>query len=106
LALRSAEPVGVLSFEFVGGQVKRLREFAYVAAPSGAKEVVVDGVKYVKSQSANSPTGAYSSSKPHVTIQSRVMRLLGDGKPRAIKQLAQELSRFNPILPLNCFHES
>lgn len=62
LVLRSHEPVGALSLEFVSRQVKRLREFAYVAASNEAEDIVVDGVRYVKSQFAKSPTDARSSS--------------------------------------------
>jgi hypothetical protein len=92
LVLRSAKPVGVLSFEFAGGQVKRLREFEYVATSNGIAEIVVDGVKYVKTQLANkSPTDARSSLRSPGTIQSQVMGLLDDGKPRSIKELVAEL---------------
>jgi len=90
--LRSSEPVGVLSLEFVGGQVKRLREFAYLAVSDEvSKDIVVDGVRYVRSQFADSPSGGRSSSSHDETIRSRIMRLLDDGQPRAIRQLAQEL---------------
>jgi DNA-binding transcriptional ArsR family regulator len=85
LVLRSLEPVGVLSLEFVSRHVKKLREFAYVAASEEAGEIVVDGVRYVRSQFAKSPTG------PRSTIRSQVMRLLDDGQPRSIRQLAPEL---------------
>jgi predicted DNA-binding transcriptional regulator len=92
LVLRSAEPVGVLSLEFVGGQVKRLGEFAYLAASDEvSKEIVVDGGRYVRSQFADSPAGVRSSSSYGETVRSQVMRLLDDGQPRAIRQLAQEL---------------
>jgi len=92
LVLRSGEPVGVLSLEFVGGQVKRLREFAYVVASDEvSKDIVVDGVGFVRSQFADCPAGVRSSSSHGETVRSQVMRLLDDGQPRAIRQLAQEL---------------
>jgi len=92
LVLRSAEPVGVPSLEFVGGQVKRLREFAYLASSDEvSKDIVVDGVRYVRSQFADSPAGVRSSSSYGETVRSQVMKVLDDGQPRAIRQLAQEL---------------
>ena len=51
-----------LCCEYVSRQVKRLREFAYVAASNEAEGIVVDGVRHVKSQFAKSPTDARSSS--------------------------------------------
>jgi len=90
--LRSAEPVGVLSLEFVSRQVKRLREFAYLAAPGEVEDVVVDGVRYVRSQFAKNPDDGRSSSSHSETLRSQVMRLLDDGHLRSIRQIAQELS--------------
>jgi hypothetical protein len=88
--LRSVEPVGVLSLEFVSRRVKRLREFAYVAASSEVgRDVVVDGVTYVRSQFAD---GGQSGSGRCETFRSQVMRLLDDGHLRTIRQIAQELS--------------
>jgi len=90
--LRSTEPVGVLSLEFVTRQVKKLREFAYVVASGEAEDIIVDGVRYVRSQFAKNPDGGRSSSSRDRTLISRVMRLLDDGHPRNIKQIAQELN--------------
>ncbi len=92
LVLRSGEPVGILSLEFVGGQVKRLREFAYlVASDEVSKDIVVDGGRYVRSQFADCPAGVRSSSSYGETVRSQVMRLLDDGQPRSVKQLALEM---------------
>jgi predicted DNA-binding transcriptional regulator len=92
LLLRSADPVGALSLEFVDGHSKRLREFAYVAASGEVEGVVVDGVRHVRSQFSKSPNCARSSSSPRGTTISQVMRLLDDGQPRSLRQIAQELS--------------
>jgi hypothetical protein len=88
--LKSVEPVGVLSLEN-NGHVRRFREFAYHVAGDGFEEAILDGVRYVKLQPAGNILSSRRSSRHNGTIQMRVMRLLEDGKPRSVKQIAPEI---------------